>query len=583
MSSLTSLGVNKNSTRFAPKVKARQARRPPPSTKQASPAAAPAASASAAPVAENSHNVISSSSSSGGNRVDLPLSTAATIEEQQQQRTSVDIASLLNPVTTPSSQDALNTTIPSSPSVDKTPFDMPAVMTPGRPVHTPTPFDVSSPTFIDTPSPFMTVDTPRRLSTDTDDMRPAPSPQPILTPESTSNAQSSTIPTTQATTPAPQKKQSERSKAKRPRPVTRPGGAAPIVTPSRRGTGPPAVGSSSSSASVAIAITVGEGSTRPEEAGSSSGGGGGGGGGRSSNTINSDNDDAEEEEQGGRRRKGKRARKQQQQRKLRHSEIDPSEWKTLDDIQEDPAPLSYMDKPMSYFLRDLQTGIVSKAFKEREIEEQQLRKRMESEAISKEEVDRLAALKREAEEQKRLAAEARRIEEERRKEQESNVLRETSHAPQVRLINGQIVLDTDSLVLERANEDQAIDTSTFEVVEENNMTRRVNSRTFSNQVYSSRWSKLETEAFYDVSWIRRKAIAQCGTDFTMAAHLLPGRTRNQVRLKFNREEKINPDRVKDVLVRKRKPVDIDQVQKAIGKELEALPDGFHGGSNDDPQ
>lgn len=51
-----------------------------------------------------------------------------------------------------------------------------------------------------------------------------------------------------------------------------------------------------------------------------------------------------------------------------------------------------------------------------------------------------------------------------------------------------------------------------------------------------------------------QAIAQFGTDFTMVAHLLPGRTRNQVRNKFNREEKKHPERIKEVLYRKRLPM-----------------------------
>lgn len=36
--------------------------------------------------------------------------------------------------------------------------------------------------------------------------------------------------------------------------------------------------------------------------------------------------------------------------------------------------------------------------------------------------------------------------------------------------------------------------------------------------------------------------------------VMPGRTRAQIRLKFNREEKINPAKITEHLIRKRKPV-----------------------------
>lgn len=74
-----------------------------------------------------------------------------------------------------------------------------------------------------------------------------------------------------------------------------------------------------------------------------------------------------------------------------------------------------------------------------------------------------------------------------------------SHAPQVRLINGQIVLDTDSLVVDRANEHTVVDTSAMEVVEETNMTRKLNSQTWGKKSHSARWTPYETMDFYNVS------------------------------------------------------------------------------------
>ena len=86
-----------------------------------------------------------------------------------------------------------------------------------------------------------------------------------------------------------------------------------------------------------------------------------------------------------------------------------------------------------------------------------------------------------------------------------------SNAPQVRLVNGQIVLDVDSLTVERQNEYEELDTSAMEVVEESTMSRKVNSRTHGKYVQSARWSPLETESFYDVRKRRDKGLYEYKT------------------------------------------------------------------------
>lgn len=74
-----------------------------------------------------------------------------------------------------------------------------------------------------------------------------------------------------------------------------------------------------------------------------------------------------------------------------------------------------------------------------------------------------------------------------------------SNALQVRLINGQIVLDTDSLTIERTETDRDYGDGAMEIVEENSMSRKVNSQTYGKRQKSSRWNAIETELFYDVS------------------------------------------------------------------------------------
>ncbi|KAI8141952.1 hypothetical protein BJV82DRAFT_616571 [Fennellomyces sp. T-0311] len=255
----------------------------------------------------------------------------------------------------------------------------------------------------------------------------------------------------------------------------------------------------------------------------------------------------------------------------RDKDYDPEELKTLDDIDYDPAPKDYLDRPMSHFIRDLQTGVVSKTFKEYEIDRVNKKKRMEEQSKMSEH-DREAAQLAD-----RLEEQARRIEEERRKKEaeerrereldENPVLQETSHAPQVRLINGQIVLDIDSLTVERQDETQELDTSMMEVVEESTMSRIVNSRTYSRYVQSARWRAPETEKFYE-------AISMFGTDFEMISHVMPGRTRNQIRLKFNKEERTHPEKIKEYLIRKRKPINLEELKDLTGKEFDEVPDSF---------
>ncbi|KAF7727124.1 Transcription factor TFIIIB component B [Apophysomyces ossiformis] len=248
--------------------------------------------------------------------------------------------------------------------------------------------------------------------------------------------------------------------------------------------------------------------------------------------------------------------------------VDPFEMLTLDDIDYDPANPDHLEKPVAYFTRDLLTGIVSKTFKEYELEKmRQKKKEEEQENLPPEERER--AKKLEEEKEMRQKKESADKEEERRKRmQERAVLEETSHAPQVRIVNGEIVLDTDSLVVDRASSQVDYTHEDMEVVEETAMSRKVNSSTYGKRKQSSRWSAEETDLFYD-------ALAQFGTDFEMISHLLPGRTRSQVRMKFNREERAHPEKVTDYLFRRKKPVDITKYQSAIGYEFEEVPEDFH--------
>ncbi|KAG0141625.1 hypothetical protein CROQUDRAFT_663585 [Cronartium quercuum f. sp. fusiforme G11] len=114
------------------------------------------------------------------------------------------------------------------------------------------------------------------------------------------------------------------------------------------------------------------------------------------------------------------------------------------------------------------------------------------------------------------------------------------YAPQLRVVDGQIVLDQDSLQVDR-QEDQTHRLDEMEIVEENDATRLVNSHTWSRGIRGERWSAHETSLFFD-------AVRMFGSDFEMIAQLFPGRNRKQIRLKWIKEEKKAPDLMTNVMM-----------------------------------
>ncbi|XP_057819284.1 transcription factor TFIIIB component B'' isoform X1 [Cryptomeria japonica] len=111
-------------------------------------------------------------------------------------------------------------------------------------------------------------------------------------------------------------------------------------------------------------------------------------------------------------------------------------------------------------------------------------------------------------------------------------------APQVKVVNGQIVINEESLVVSHRDLN-ADDFRTYRRVEES--TSKLNYHTYMNRTPAERWSKSDTELFY-------KAMQQFGTDFGMIRQLFPGRTRRQVKAKFKTEERKNPLQLADTLL-----------------------------------
>ena len=109
----------------------------------------------------------------------------------------------------------------------------------------------------------------------------------------------------------------------------------------------------------------------------------------------------------------------------------------------------------------------------------------------------------------------------------------TVMAPQVQVIDGNIVINPQSLTVNAAAEKDT-GLAEFKRVEENGT--RLNSATYSNRAKAEKWNKEDTELFY-------RAMTQFGTDFSLIARLFPGRTRRQVKRKYLIEDRADPRRV----------------------------------------
>ena len=110
-------------------------------------------------------------------------------------------------------------------------------------------------------------------------------------------------------------------------------------------------------------------------------------------------------------------------------------------------------------------------------------------------------------------------------------------APQVQVIDGNIVINPQSLTVNAAAE-KDMGMTEFKRVEE--IGTRLNSATYSNRAKAEKWSKEDTELFY-------RAMTQFGTDFSLIARLFPGRSRRQVKRKYLIEDRADPRRIEQAI------------------------------------
>jgi transcription factor TFIIIB component B'' len=118
------------------------------------------------------------------------------------------------------------------------------------------------------------------------------------------------------------------------------------------------------------------------------------------------------------------------------------------------------------------------------------------------------------------------------------------------VVDGNIqMIHTSTFVDREADADREIEN--YEVVEERDLTTRITSRSFlkNNRRFPNdfllpgqgkKWTVDDTKLFY-------QGLRNFGTDFQMISHMFPGSSRRSIKLKFTREERENPDIVRECL------------------------------------
>ncbi|XP_022081003.1 serine/arginine repetitive matrix protein 2-like [Acanthaster planci] len=131
-------------------------------------------------------------------------------------------------------------------------------------------------------------------------------------------------------------------------------------------------------------------------------------------------------------------------------------------------------------------------------------------------------------------------------------------APQVKIgPDGSIILDNTSLVKD-ASPAKNLHLSDSDVVEEE--FSRTTYSSFRDRKHTTAWSQKDTEKFY-------RALSAVGTDFSMIKAMFPKRTRQQIKNKFKREERLNRQRL-DRAIRERKQLDMSLFDKEPSSDSE---------------
>lgn len=132
--------------------------------------------------------------------------------------------------------------------------------------------------------------------------------------------------------------------------------------------------------------------------------------------------------------------------------------------------------------------------------------------------------------------------------------------PRMRIVNGEIVIDNASLQFDQRAE-AARQLGEMQDVVENRLNRKVNQATYGKRTKVESWDEELTDLFY-------RGLRMFGTDFSLISNMFPGRSRRQIKLKFNNEERRDPERIKRTLLGPREHIDIQTYSELTNKIYE---------------
>jgi hypothetical protein len=150
----------------------------------------------------------------------------------------------------------------------------------------------------------------------------------------------------------------------------------------------------------------------------------------------------------------------------------------------------------------------------------------------------------------------------------------TNYAPQLRLNErGELVIDEDRAIITDARRSEA-DYNDFErVTEISGSNRYITQATYSRRAKqtgkasAARWSDEDTELFY-------KGLRQFGAEFSMISRLFLHRTRRDIKNKFKREERENPEEIEAALYNASSQLEIDVEGFKASSQLKDQAEGI---------
>ncbi|KAI9851411.1 MAG: Transcription factor TFIIIB component B [Thelocarpon superellum] len=140
-----------------------------------------------------------------------------------------------------------------------------------------------------------------------------------------------------------------------------------------------------------------------------------------------------------------------------------------------------------------------------------------------------------------------------RVEREQAPVRQSLAAPQMRVVNGKIVVDGQSLQVDR-HARAAEATQEMEEIVENDLTRRVTSGSWMKRAKKEPWDEEATALFY-------QGLRMFGTDFQIISRMVPGKSRRHIKNKFVKEERLRPERINEALTGPKAPMDLEEYSR----------------------